>query len=208
LDIGNLTGGLMQRSIYRTAFVSTAIQDGGSLNNHASHMTQSTDSLSRDHAFGPNADQNSRSTLRVALRAWGFDEREMQSWPDGLPSLDGMLTWTIARDRVAESAALVVHVVRPSPRAQDAFCWNCVGANHAMVCALEGTRPEIVLFAGEATQLPHRRAGFWSVAGDLPAHTALHALAYMIGASAGKDVEGQFGMRRDLLAIIAQRLDA
>lgn len=198
----------MHRSIDRTAFVPTAIQDGGLLNNQASYMTQPTGSFSREHAFDLNVEQNSQSTLHVALRAWGFNEREMQSWLDGLPSLDGLLTWTIARDRVAESAALVVHVVRPSPRAQDAFCWNCVGANHAMVCALEGTRPEIVLLAGEATQLPHRRAGFWSVAGDLPAHTALHALAYMIGASAGNDAEGQFGMRRDLLAIIAQRLDA
>jgi hypothetical protein len=57
-------------------------------------------------------------------------------------------------------------------------------------------------------QLPHRRAGFWSVAGDLPAHTALRALAYMIAASAGKDADGHRGMRCDLLAIIAQRLDA
>src|SRR5215469_10359796 len=122
----------MQRSIDRTAFVPTAIQDGGSINNHASHMTKSTDSLSREHASSPSDEKNSRSTLHIALRAWGFDEREVQSWLDGLPSLGGILTWTIARDRVAESAALVVHVVKPLPRAQDAFCWNCVGANHAM----------------------------------------------------------------------------
>ncbi|GAB7526796.1 hypothetical protein [Paraburkholderia sp. 2C] len=208
LHTTGLTIGSMQCSIDRTAFVSSAIQDGGSLNNHTSHMTKSTDSLPREQAFDPGADRNSQPTLHVALRPWGFDEHEVHSWLDGLPSLDGMLSWTIARDRIAENAVLVVHVVKPSPRAQDAFCWNCVGANHAMVCAWESTRPEIVLFAGDATQLPQRRAGFWAVAGDLPAHTALHALAYMIGASAGNDARGRFGMRRDLLAIIAQRLDA
>jgi hypothetical protein len=171
-------------------------------------MNKSTDSLPRENSFDPSADTDSTQALQVALRPWGFDEREARSWLDGLPSLGGRLAWTIARDRVAQDAALVVHVVKPSRRAADAFCWNCVGANHAMVRALDGTRSEIVLFAGEAMQLPHRCAGFWSVAGDLPAHAALHALAYMIGASAGKDADGQWGMRRDLLSIIAQRLDA
>jgi hypothetical protein len=171
-------------------------------------MTKPTDSLPREHATDPNTDHTTPQPLHIALRPWGFDEHEVQAWLDSLPSLNNMLNWTLARDRAAESAALVVHVVKPSPRAQDTFCWNCVGANRAMVCALEGTRPEIVLFAGNATQLPHRRAGFWSIAGDMPAHTALHALAYMIGASAGKDADGQFAMRRNLLAIIAQHLDA
>lgn len=171
-------------------------------------MTKSTDSLPREHAFDSGTHRNSPQPLRVALRLWGFDEREVHSWLDDLPTLDGMLNWTIARERAAEWAALVVHVVKPSPRAQDAFCWNCVGANRAMVCALEGTRPEIVLFAGDATQLPRRRAGVWSVAGDMPAYAGLHALAYRIGASAGKGANGKFAMRSNLLAIIAQRLDA
>ncbi|MFC4702180.1 hypothetical protein [Paraburkholderia caffeinitolerans] len=171
-------------------------------------MTKSTDSLPREYAVDPGAHRNSPQPLQVALRLWGFDEREVRSWIDDLPSLDGTLNWSIARERAADGAAVVVHVVKPSPRAQDAFCWNCVGANRAMVCALEGTRPEIVLFAGDAAQLPRRRAGVWSVAGDMPAYAALQALAYMIGASAGKGANGQFGMRRDLLAVIAQRLDA
>jgi hypothetical protein len=171
-------------------------------------MTNSTGSLRSEHAFNLPAAQVAQQTLPLALRLWGFDECEVQSWLSELPSVDGLLTWTIAHDSVAEGAAIVVHVVKPSPRADDAFCWNCVGANYAMTRALDEARAEVVLFAGDANQLPRRRAGFWAVAGKLPAHTALYAMGYLIGASAGVHHQGHFGVRGDLLAIIAQRLDA
>jgi hypothetical protein len=171
-------------------------------------MTNSTGSLRSERDSNPNGEYEGKQALPAALRLWGFDESEVRSWLSELPLLDGMLTWTIARDSIAEGAAIVVHLVKPSPRTEDAFCWNCVGANYAMTHALDGSRAEVVLFAGDATDLPRRRAGFWAVAGTLPALTALHVMAYLIGASAGVRREGHFGVRGDLLAIIAQRLDA
>jgi hypothetical protein len=183
------------------------MQHGDSISDVTDHMTNSTGKLRREHAFNLPAEQAGQQILPVAVRLWGFDESEAQSWPGELPLPDGLLAWSIARNSVAEGAPLVVHLVKPSLRADDAFCWNCVGANYAMTRALDGTHAEIVLFVGDAAELPRRRVGFWAVAGKLPAPTALHAMAYLIGASAVTGHKDQFGVRGDVLAMIAQRLD-
>ena len=115
-------------------------------------------------------------SLRIALRLWGFDESIVKARMNELPALNGLVSWEIAHSPNAEGADMVLHLVNPSRPAPGAFCWNCLGANRAMVRSLETSRTEMVLFAGTADQLPRRRAGHWAVAGSLPTWVALHTL--------------------------------
>ena len=146
--------------------------------------------------------------LTVAVRPWGFSNAELSSWLPDLSSLNGLLRWTVAHDRAAAGADVVVHFVRPSTHDRNALCWNCVGANRAMITALEKQRLELVLFAGDANELPQSRAGFWAIAGQLPPNAALDAIGRMIGASALPWQASRLAVRKDLLQLIARRVDA
>jgi hypothetical protein len=138
---------------------------------------------------------------------WGFDEYEVKSRMSELPALNGLLSWEIAHSRYAEGADMVLHLVNPSRPAPGGFCWNCLGANRAMVRSLETSRTEMVLFAGAAGQLPRGRAGHWAAADRLPAWVALNTLALLIASSARLN-EAHATVRRELLPLIARHLDA
>ncbi|WP_124663335.1 hypothetical protein [Burkholderia sp. Bp8998] len=171
-------------------------------------MTRPIDHPNLDPASKAHALPGRRRALRVALRLWGIDERDAQTWLAGLRSRHPQLAWKIARDRAAAGADIVVHVVKPATRQSDGFCWNCTGANGALTRPLDRTRTEIALFAGDARALPHRRAGLWAVAGTLDTRTALDAVARSLQASAAYGPDGRITVRQDLLAWIATRLDA
>ncbi|WP_059510650.1 hypothetical protein [Burkholderia diffusa] len=170
-------------------------------------MTQPIDNPNRNHASNARVLPDSRRALRVALRLWGIDERDAQTWLPGLRSRHPQLHWRIARDRAAAGADIVVHVVKPALRGSDGFCWNCTGANAALSRPLDRTRVEMALFAGNAEQLPRRRAGLWPIAGSLDTGTALDALAHWLRASAASGPDGRITVRPELLALIAARLD-
>lgn len=171
-------------------------------------MTQPIGNPNRDNSSKSHAAHGDVATLRVALRLWGIDERDAQTWLTGLRSRHTRLSWRIARDRAAAGADIVVHVVKPVTRRPDRFCWNCIGANGALKRSLEGARTEIALFAGDTRQLPHFRSGLWATAGTLDTCSALDALGRCLHASAGRLPDGRITVRRDLLALIATRLDA
>ncbi|MBN3786456.1 hypothetical protein [Burkholderia sp. Ac-20353] len=171
-------------------------------------MTRPTGKPNISDALNARAPHSRGPVLRVALSLWGIDERDAQTWLAGLRSLHPRLDWWIARDRAAAGYDIVVHVVKPTAHRPGGFCWNCIGANGALNRSLAGTRTEIALFAGDASQLPHRRSGFWAVAGALDTGSALDALGRSMHASAGCLPDGRIMVRRDLLAMIAQRLDA
>ena len=77
-----------------------------------------------------------------------------------------------------------------------------------MITALEKQRLELVLFAGDASELPQSRVGFWAMAGKLPPNAALDAIGRMIGASALPWQASRLAVRKDLLQLIARRVDA
>jgi len=171
-------------------------------------MTRPIDHPNLDPASNARAPHGRRPALRVALRLWGIDERDAQSRLGGLRARHPQLDWRIARDSAAAGADIVVHVVKPMARRSDGFCWNCIGANRALTRSLERARTEIALFAGDARELPQRRAGLWAVAGTRDSCTALDALARALHASATRGPDGRTTVRHDLLALIATRLDA
>ncbi|WP_321808815.1 hypothetical protein [Burkholderia sp. BCC1993] len=171
-------------------------------------MTRPTGSPDINNALNARAPQSRGPALRVALRLWGVDERDGQAWLVGLRPRHARLDWWIARDRAAAGADIVVHVVKPTAHRPDGFCWNCIGASGALNRSLEGERTEIALFTGDASQMPHRRSGLWVVAGALDTCSALDALGRSMYASVGCLAGGRITVRRDLLALIAQRLDA
>ncbi|CAM2171795.1 conserved hypothetical protein [Burkholderia latens] len=171
-------------------------------------MTRPIDHLNASGASNAHAPDGLRRVLRVALRLWGVDERTAQGWLPWLQSQHPRLAWQIARDRAAVGADVVVHVVKPSARRSDGFCWNSIGANGAMVRSRDGARSEVALLAGHTRQLPNRRAGHWAIAGKLDSCAALDALARALHASAVHGPDGRIAVRTDLLALIATRLDA
>jgi hypothetical protein len=152
--------------------------------------------------------RGNRKTLCVALRLWGFEEPEVQSWMRELPELNGALSWRISRVRHASGADVVVHLVKPARRAKDAFCWNCTNANFALSQSLAAGGTEMILFAGNAAQLPPERAGHWAAAGKLPPQAALVRLGWLIAVSLEHPTGTHVGLRFDLLRMITQQLDA
>lgn len=120
------------------------------------------------------------AALRVGLRLWGFVESEVDTWIPGLPVLDGLLSWEIARHRDGEGAAMIIHLVKSSSRALGSFCWNCVGANEAIRASASTSRMEVVLFSGDERRLPAVRSGLWMMAGTRPTEAALHTLAHSV----------------------------
>ena len=175
---------------------------------HPVHMTKPNNAI---HARTPQIDRDARNGLRplcIALRLWGYEESEVQSWMSELPGLNGAITWTISRDRLARGADVVVHMVRPSRLAGNAFCWNSVGANRAVDRSVAECGTEMILFEGKAEHLPRHRAGHWAAAGALPPHAALARLGCLIAASSTYKSRMQATVRRNLLAMIAQQLDA
>ena len=155
-----------------------------------------------------NAAADNQHTLRIALRLWGLDESAVKSWIGELPTLDGSLSWELAHSQIPDGADMVVHTVKPSRHAPGSFCWNCVGANRAMLRSWDMSRTEMVLFVGAADQLPSERVGHWSIAGRLTPYAALHNLALLIDASCERIPQGHATVRRDLLALIAGHVDA
>jgi hypothetical protein len=146
-------------------------------------------------------------TLRLALRLWGYEESEVQSWIDELHALHSAATWRISRERTAHGADLVVHLVKPSRTRGAAFCWNCAGANYALAqspaCAIE-----MVLFEGLADQLPSVRAGHWAAAGALLPQAALGRLSHLVVAASTLRSHRRAVVRRNLLCMITRQLDA
>ncbi|SOE64571.1 hypothetical protein SAMN05446935_2490 [Burkholderia sp. YR290] len=142
-------------------------------------------------------------TVRVGLRLWGFDESEVQSWASELPDMDGAIAWKISRVRRETDADIVVHLVKPARRANDAFCWHSIQANRAVLASFAAGRTEMVLFTGREEELPKRRSGHWALAGALSPQVALARLGRLIAASST-----QGAVRRELLRMIAQLLDA
>ncbi|WP_071335939.1 hypothetical protein [Burkholderia contaminans] len=171
-------------------------------------MTQPIGNPNLDNASKARAVHSDRTALRIALRLWGVDERDAQAWLTGPRSKPMQLDWRIARDRAAAGADIVVHVVRPAARRSDGFCWNCIGANGALNRSLDHARTEIALFAGDARELPRKRSGHWAIAGALDIPSALDTLGRSLHASAAHLPDGRITVRRDLLALIATRLDA
>lgn len=151
--------------------------------------------------------QTQPEALCIALRPWGFEESELQSWIRALPDEGGAIAWEISRDRLARSANVVVHLVKPSSRAVADFCWNCAGANYALSKSLAECGIEMVLFSGTANQLPMSRSGHWAMTGRLSPQVALRRLGCLITASSTRDPRGKFTVRRDLLALITRQLD-
>jgi hypothetical protein len=145
--------------------------------------------------------------LCVALRLWGFEESEVLSWIREWPDLGGAITWTIARDRVAHGAGVVVHLVKSSRRAAADFCWNCAGANYALAKSRAECGVEMVLFSGAVDQLPLSRSGHWATAGTLSPQIALHRLGCLIAAASMRDSRGAMRVRNDLITMITRQLD-
>ncbi|GJH02743.1 hypothetical protein [Paraburkholderia terrae] len=170
-------------------------------------MTKSTNTIrtnTKTHRDAPN----SKPTLCVALRLWGFDESEVQSWMNVMPDLDGSIAWKISRVRLETDADVVVHMVKPARRAKDLDCWHCIQVNRVVSHTLATGGTAITLFMGNADELPRRRAGRWSVAGTLSAQAALGLLGRLIAASSARQKGGRATVRLDLLGMIAQQLDA
>jgi hypothetical protein len=120
------------------------------------------------------------AALRVGLRLWGFAEAEVEAWLAGLPVLDGLLSWEIARHRDGDGAGMIIHLVKSSSRALGSFCWNSVGANEAIRASANMSRIEAALFTGDESRLPAVRSGLWAMAGTRPVEAALHTLAHAV----------------------------
>lgn len=120
------------------------------------------------------------AALRIGLRLWGFVESEVNTWIPNLPTLDGLLSWEIARQRDGDGAGMIIHLVKSSPNELGSFCWNCVGANEAIRASANAARVEAALFSGDERRLPAVRSGLWAMAGTRPVETALHTLAHAV----------------------------
>jgi hypothetical protein len=170
-------------------------------------MTKPTNTIHANTTHLPRAACGDRQALNVALRLWGFDEAQAQSWIGELPDLNGTMAWKISRVRRDTDADIVVHVVKPARRANDAFCWHSIQANHAVLASYAAGRTEMVLFAGSKDQLPHRRSGHWALTGRLSPQAALARLGCLIAASSTQRDAKQGPVSRELLRMIAQQLD-
>ena len=170
-------------------------------------MTKPTNTIHANTTHPQNAACGDRQSLCVALRLWGFDDLEAQSWIGELPDLDGMIVWKIARFRPDADADIVVHLVKPAGRANDGFCWHSIQANRAVLASYAAGRIEMVLFAGNKDQLPGRRSGHWALTGRLSPQAALARLGRLIAASSTQRGAAQGPVSRELLRMIAQQLD-
>ncbi|WP_244212316.1 hypothetical protein [Paraburkholderia hospita] len=81
-------------------------------------MTKPTNPIRTNISHTPR--DNGR-TLSIALRLWGFDQLEVQPWMGELPDMNGTIVWKISRVRRETDADIVVHLVKPARRADDAF---------------------------------------------------------------------------------------
>ncbi|EIM99269.1 hypothetical protein WQE_19974 [Paraburkholderia hospita] len=168
-------------------------------------MTKPTNPIRTNISHTP---RNNGRTLSIALRLWGFDELEVQSWMGELPDLNGTIAWKISRVRRETDADIVVHLVKPARRADDVFCWHSIQANRAVLASYAAGRYEMVLFTGSTDELLKRRSGHWAISGRLSPQAALARLGRLIAASSTRP-EGTDGVvRRDVLRMIAQQLDA
>jgi hypothetical protein len=166
-------------------------------------MTKPTNTIRTNTTHHHRHARDNAQTLRVALRLWGFDESEVQSWISEPPDMNGSLAWKISWVRRETDADIVVHLVKPARRASDAFCWHSIQANRAVLASFAAGRTEMVLFTGSAEELPKRRSGHWALAGTLSPQDALARLGRLLAASSTRGA-----VRRDLLRMIAQQLDA
>ncbi|HWT36089.1 MAG TPA: hypothetical protein VN289_07385 [Paraburkholderia sp.] len=171
-------------------------------------MTKPTNPIHTKTTQPQRATRDSRQPLRIALRLWGFDESEVQSWMSGLPDVDGTIAWKISRVRRETDADIVVHLVKPARGADDAFCWHSIQANRAVLASYAAGRTEMILFAGSAEELLKRRSGHWALMGSLPPQAALAKLGRLIAASSTRPAGMHGVVRRDVLRMIAQQLDA
>lgn len=148
-----------------------------------------------------------RAPLRIALRLWGYDASQAQTWIESLPTLDGSLAWALAVASDNRDADVVVHMVKPSCLVGSTFCWNCIGANRAIQRRLSVSGTALVLFAGHACQMPSARTGQWVVAGGLPPCAALSQLSHLIAAAAAPTSSGAKAVRSHLLEMMVRELD-
>ncbi|SEJ91437.1 hypothetical protein [Paraburkholderia diazotrophica] len=171
-------------------------------------MTKPTNTIRRNTTHDHRDVRDNTQTLCIAMRLWGFDESEVQSWMSELPDLQGALSWKISRVRRETDADIVVHLVKPARRTNDEFCWHSIQANRAVLASFPANRTEMVLFTGNANELPSRRSGHWALTGTLSPHTALARLGRLVAASSTPHGAMHGPVRRDLLRMIAQQLDA
>ncbi|VBD58984.1 hypothetical protein [Burkholderia pseudomallei] len=148
-----------------------------------------------------------RAPLRIALRLWGYDASQAQTWIDSLPTLDGLIAWALAVAPDNHDADVVVHMVKPSRPAGSTFCWNCIGANRAIARRRSESGIALVLFVGHSYQMPSPRAGQWIAAGRLPPCSALSQLSHLILAAAAPTFSGAKAVRSHLLEMIVRALD-
>ncbi|MBN3811008.1 hypothetical protein [Paraburkholderia sp. Ac-20347] len=162
----------------------------------------------REAALPDSARPLSHAPLRIAIRLWGYDAAVAQTWLDSLPTLDGLIGWSIALAPDSPGAHMVVHMIKPSQMPGATFCWNCMGANRAIARMDPADGAAIALFAGHANALPPARDGLWMTSGALPPRAALFRLAHLIGAAAMPTSSGDFALRYHVLEMIGSALDA
>lgn len=148
-----------------------------------------------------------RAPLRIALRLWGYDASQAQTWIESLPTLDGSIAWALAVAPDNHDADVVVHMVKPSRPVGSTFCWNCIGANRAIARRPSASGTALVLFAGHAYQMPSARTGQWIVAGGLSPCEALSQLSHLITAAAAPTSSGAMAVRNHLLEMMVRELD-
>ncbi|WP_395067862.1 hypothetical protein [Paraburkholderia silvatlantica] len=147
------------------------------------------------------------SPLRIAIRLWGYDASSAQTWIEALPTLDGLLLWTIALAPSSPGADITLHMVKPSKVPGAPFCWNCVGANRSVARMGRAMSTAFTLFAGHADQLPPARSGLWITCGALPPRAALARLAHLIAAATMPTSSDAVTLRYRVLELIARDLD-
>ncbi|MBR8086045.1 hypothetical protein KDX23_25255 [Burkholderia vietnamiensis] len=148
-----------------------------------------------------------RAPLRIALRLWGYDASQAQTWIESLPTLDGSIAWALAVAPDNHDADVVVHMVKPSRPVGSTFCWNCIGANRAIARRPSASGTALVLFAGHASQMPSARTGQWIVADGLSPCAALSQLSHLITAAAAPTSSGAMAVRNHLLEMMVRELD-
>jgi hypothetical protein len=148
-----------------------------------------------------------RAPLRIAIRLWGYDIPDAQSWIGDLSTLNGLLDWTLALTQREPGADILVHMIKPSRIMGAGFCWNCVGANRSIARIQSAGGTALALFAGHANQLPPTRSGQWVTAGSLSPRAALFRLAHLIAAATTPMPSGTVIVRNHVLEMIARELD-
>jgi len=116
-------------------------------------------------------------SFRIGLRLWGFDETQVRSWSARLPTLGGRLSWEIAHDSGGDGASMLIHLVKSSSETFGPFCWNCVGANRAILRAQGQSAMHVAVFSGDSRRLPALRHGLWAMAERGIEEETLHEIA-------------------------------